>query len=134
MNAQPPEGGTKMEKIKALKVEYISSKLNLTPSEAEKFWPVYNQFNDQIMNLEKSRHQKIRRSRDLELSDAEVNALIQMNFTTDQKILDLRKNYDVEFKKILSIQKVGKLYMAEEEFKRDLLRQLRNGPTGSPNE
>jgi hypothetical protein len=134
VNAQPPENREKMEKIKSMKVEYITSKLDLTPGEAEKFWPVYNEFNEKIMNLERARHQKMRQSRNQELTDSQVNELINLNFTTDQKILDVRKQYDKEFKQVLSIQKVGKLYVAEEEFKRDLLRQLRNGPPPGPKE
>jgi hypothetical protein len=38
--------GQRQEKIQALKIAFITQKLKLTPAEAEKFWPVYNQYNN----------------------------------------------------------------------------------------
>ncbi len=130
--AQPPDQGPgpkQSEKIKAMKVEFITSKLELTPTEAEKFWPVYNEFIDKIHALEKNRRKTMRMNEGEELSDAQVNTLINLNFDTDQSIIDLKREYDVKFKKILSIQKVGKLYAAEDQFRRELLRKMKgNGP------
>jgi hypothetical protein len=133
--AQPPHGGghqgmhQKSEKIKAMKVEYITSKLDLSSAEAEKFWPVYNEYMAKMQALEKGRRQKLKENYDIELSDDEVNNLISFNFETDQNILDLRLDYDKKFRQVLSIQKVGKLYRAEHDFKRELLRKMKgNGP------
>jgi Spy/CpxP family protein refolding chaperone len=117
----------KNEKVKAMKVEYITAKLELTPSEAQSFWPLYNEFMTKLHDLERARKRKLRASADKELTDDEVNALIKSNFETDQKILDLRMAYDVKFKKVLSIQKVGKLYAAEHQFRHDLLRKMKGG-------
>lgn len=132
--AQPSsEGGfsQRSEKIKAMKVEFITTKLELTPAEAEKFWPLYNEFTDKMQVIAKDRRKTMRANKDKELTDKEVNELIQLNFDTDQKMLDLRRAYDVKFKKVLSIQKVGKLYQAEEQFKHELLRKMKgNGPGG----
>lgn len=44
------------DKIKSLKIAFISQKLALTSEEAEKFWPVYNKYDDKIMALKESRH------------------------------------------------------------------------------
>ena len=41
--AQPT---TKRDKIEALRVSFISSKVSLTNSEAQLFWPLYNEYND----------------------------------------------------------------------------------------
>ena len=130
--AQPPHEGKeshqeRRKKIQAMKVEFITTKLAMTPAEAQKFWPVYNEFNEKLHQLEKERRKATHASRDIELSDKEMEALIQMNFDTDQKILDLKREYDLMFKKVLSIQKVGKLYMAEAEFKHELLRKMKRG-------
>ena len=127
--AQPPGGphGEKKEKIMAMKVEFITSKLDLTVEEAQKFWPVYNEFVAKMDVLERKRRQKMRENRGKELTDAEINALIAFNFNTEQEILDLKREYDKKFKEVLPIQKVGKLYAAEEEFKREILRRLRRG-------
>lgn len=123
----------KMEKFKAMKVEYITTQLDLTPEEAEKFWPIYNEFMEQIHALEIDRKKAMREARKKEtVSDVEIERLIALNFDTDQKILDLRRKYDTRFRKVLSIQKVGKLYRAEEEFKREVMRKLKGHPAQAP--
>lgn len=137
--AQPPAGGKgnhqRSEKIKAMKVEYITTKLDLTPSEAEKFWPLYNAFNDKMMELERTRRRALRDNANKEMTDKEVNDFIAFNFKTDQDILDLRKEYDAKFKEVLGIQKVGKLYQAEDQFRHEMLRKMKGagGPPPPPN-
>ena len=115
------------EKFKALKVEYITSQLDLSSEEAQQFWPVYNEFEKKLHALEKQRRKTFKASENKDLSDQEVNELIQMNFDTDQSILDLRKTYDLKFKTVLSVQKVGKLYKAEKDFRHELLRKMKHG-------
>ena len=110
-----------------MKVEFITTKLELTPEEAEKFWPLYNEFESKLKALEKKRRMVLKENYNKELTDDEVNELIQMNFDTDQQILSLRRQYDVKFKKVLSVQKVGKLYVAEKEFRHELLRKMKRG-------
>tara|TARA_R110002050_G_scaffold109799_1_gene221376 strand:+ start:109181 stop:109654 length:474 start_codon:yes stop_codon:yes gene_type:complete len=135
--AQPPHemddpsmgGKQKREKIKAMKVEFITTKLDLSTDEAQKFWPVYNEFTDKLMAIEKGRRKMLKENADKELSDAEINKLIAYNFDTDQKILDLKREYNEKFKKVLSVQKVGLLYQSEHMFKRELLHKMRkDGP------
>jgi hypothetical protein len=36
------------EKIQTLKIAFITQKLQLTPDEAEKFWPIYNQYDNEM--------------------------------------------------------------------------------------
>ena len=133
--AQPPGGAgpegrkEKSEKIKAMKVEFITSKLDLSSAEAEKFWPIYNEFMGKMDKIERGRRKSRKSNEGKELTDAEVNEMIKYNFDTDQELLDLRREYDAKFKNVLSIQKVGKLYLAEHQFRRELLRKMKgNGP------
>ena len=133
--AQPPgeDFYQKSEKIKAMKVEYITTKLELTPTEAEKFWPVYNEYMDKMQTLAKKRRKKMQANKDKDLSDKEVNELIELNFETEQKMLNLKRDYDKKFKSILPVQKVGKLYQAEMQFKHELLRKMRGNGQGKGN-
>ena len=122
-----PEAKEKREKIEAMKVEYITSQLSLTSTEAQQFWPVYNEFMDQIHKLERDRRKSMKKTEMNELSDSEINALIQREFSLEQQILDLRIAYDKRFKEVLSIQKVGMLYKAEHTFRRELLKKMKGG-------
>lgn len=113
------------EKIKAMKVAYITTKLELTSGEAEKFWPVYNEFSKKTHEQESIRRKKMKENKGKELSDKEINELIKLNFDTEQKVLDLKRAYDSKFKAVLSVKKVGKLYIAEKEFKREMLKKMK---------
>ena len=121
------------EEVKAMKIAYLTDKLELTPQEAEKFWPVYNEYQgkkDEIRKKAKE-HRKAKKE-NTSPTDAEVEEMIQMHFSMKQKSLDLDKQYYSEFKNVLPIQKVGKFYRAEEQFKRELLKKIRGNRNHHP--
>jgi len=60
------------------------------------------------------------------LSDKEVENFIEAEFSQRQKELDIQKEYHEKFKKVLPLKKVGKLYLAEQEFKRQLLKKIKD--------
>ena len=49
------------EKIEQLKITFITRELNLTSSEAQQFWPVYNEMSDQL-KIEKKKQRVIIKS------------------------------------------------------------------------
>ena len=113
----------KREKIEVQKIAFITKQLGLTPEEAQKFWPVYNQFSDARKQLHEQ-HKENRKNID-NLSDSEIEKLIDNHIILDQKELDLKKKYHEEFKKVLSNKKIAKLYHAEMMFKAELLKRLK---------
>jgi Spy/CpxP family protein refolding chaperone len=126
------QGGGRQEKrenIEAMKIAFITQKLDLTPEEAQQFWPVYNQYSDKTKELRKKRRQGNREARQQnfdELSDKEVEQLVNDDIVNRQKELDLQKEYNEKFKAILPIKKVAKLYAAEEQFKVVLINKLKD--------
>ena len=122
----------KKENIESMKIAFITKKLDLTPEEAQQFWPVYNQYNDKTKELRKKRRQESREARQNvdELSDKEIEQMVNNNMIYRQKELDLQKEYHEKFKAVLPIKKVAKLYAAEEQFKVVLINKLKdhNGP------
>ena len=104
IKAQDPENDTRAEKIQSLKIAFISQKLQLTTDEAEKFWPIYNQYDNEIHSLPKG---------------GDV-------ISTDQKLLDIRKKYAPPFQKVIGPQKLNKLFNAERDFRDILIRRLQN--------
>ena len=133
---QAQEG--KHEKIKAYKTAYITEKLSLTTSEAEKFWPIYNKFDDKFRDLRKKERseifQKLREGLD-NLNDAEANELIDVSLTIESEEVALRKQLITELRKVISPKKIIILKKAEDDFKRELLDRYRNskgekGPKG----
>jgi len=120
--------GQHKEKIKALKTEHISNALQLTSSEAEKFWPVYNAHEEKLLTLRQKERREIFMivKGDVEgLSDAEANTLIDkgINFKTTE--LQYYKELVANLKGVIPPYKILKLRRAEEEFKRKLLERLK---------
>jgi hypothetical protein len=124
----------KREKIKALKVAYITEKLQLTPEEAERFWPVYNEFDQKRHNLEiEISGQAIGKNPDIALmTDAEVDQLIRERLKREEQVLELKQEYFLKFKEVLTIKKVYRLYEAEMGFKKLLLERLQEGQRPEP--
>lgn len=115
------------EKIESMKIGFITNKLNLSPEEAQKFWPVYNKYADEIKLVREERLARLKDGRDgLEnMSDKDVEKLVDSEITSRQQELDIIKKYNSQFKQTLPIKKVAQLYRAEEEFKRELLDRIR---------
>ena len=121
------QGGTsKKEALEALKVAFITQRLNLTPEEAQVFWPIYNQFETETETLRKKRREeKVAAMDDVsKLSDKEIEKLVDGEIIFRQQELDIIKKYHAQFKKILPIKKVALLYKAQEDYKKELLKQI----------
>jgi hypothetical protein len=106
VNAQKRGGGGEGNKIEALKIAFITQKLDLTTSEAKMFWPVYNQYDDEVKNLKRN-------------SNGDV-------IERDEKLLNIRKKYKVQFQEIVGNDRANKLYNVEGEFRNVLIKQLKN--------
>ena len=120
----------KHEKIKALKTAYITEQLALTSSEAEKFWPVYNSYDEKLHVLRKKEKseifQQLRDGLD-NLNDADANNLIDRSLSLESEELALRKQMIAELRNVISPKKIIILKKAEYDFKRELLDRYRQG-------
>ena len=90
---QPRDG----DRLEALKIAYRTQKLNLTTEEAQRFWPVYNQY---IADMKKVR----------------VSETGGDEIEKDEKILAVRKKYQGDFGKALSPERANDFFRAEKEF------------------
>ena len=115
------EKGTeiKKENKKVEKIAFISTKLELTAAEAEKFWPVYNESEAEFKLLKKEHRAAMGEKKKIsEMSDGEVEKLLYTGLEIQQKELEIRKKYLVKFKEVLPIKKVAKLTRIEHEFRK----------------
>jgi hypothetical protein len=131
MSAQGPKDGGKdwRERIMSEKIAYLTNAVGLTPEEAQAFWPVYNQTWDErgkaqfavmkaYRELEKATDEN--RTKDIPaLLDAYLEAIRNRN-RTDEKC-------EAQFRKVLPIEKVAKLYIGEERFRRQQIHNLHHG-------
>ena len=127
--AQPPQQdeADKREKAEAYKIAFITEKLELTPKEAEAFWPVYNEYNLKVKALrDKDRERALAfKKQTPKPSDQESERFMSEYFTFRQQELELTRKYVSEFKKVLPAYKVARLITLEQEFKHQLLNKLK---------
>ncbi|MDL2142813.1 MULTISPECIES: hypothetical protein [Flavobacterium] len=128
--AQNDKTDEKREKIKAYKVSFLTTELELTSTEAEKFWPIYNTYDDKQYEL---RHEKMKmylRKLDDDnistMSEKEAASLLSQMESADKELYTLRDKYNSNLKKILSAKKILKLKKSEDDFNRKLLKQYRD--------
>lgn len=127
--AQPKDGPKqdKEEYIRTQKIAFISTELALTPEEAEKFWPIYNEYDAKMEELRKEKkgyHKELKTMN--ELSDERAYELTEKLLECDIKEANLRKEYLVKFADVIGQKKAAKVFYAEEKFKRELLREIQN--------
>jgi hypothetical protein len=123
------QNNRKIEKIKAIQVAFISNKLDLTPEEAQKFWPIFNQFSDKQFDLKFKRKMllmKMNPESATPISDSEMTKLLADSENLETEIQNNRSRLIKDLQGVISPQKIFMLKQLEEEFKKTLLKQFKN--------
>lgn len=127
------------QKIKLLKTSFITDAINLTPDEAEKFWPVYNLYSDQMRgfrnSMEKGLMQEYKLSNGIDnLTELQAQQFLAKVQDLEQKILNNKISMVQELSKTISAKKIVKLHKAERDFNRRMLQEYgrRNRGSGGP--
>ena len=94
----PEARAAELKKIQAMEMAFITKELNLSPDEAQKFWPVFNQYRNELRSVATVNKQKD-------------------HLEKQQKMLDLRKKYREDFSKVMNQERANKVFGAEDEFK-----------------
>lgn len=94
-------------KLQALKIAWLTKRLDLSPEEAQRFWPVYNKYTDEIRAIRQDQKQK--NTPEIEVED---------------KILGVRKKYNGEFSKALSAEKANTFFRSERDFGNEIRKEL----------
>ena len=99
-----PDPVKREQKIKALYVAYISQELKLTEDEAQKFWPVHAQFDNEVRSVK------------LDLSELE----------RQQNVLNIKKKYEDRFTRIIGPERTDAFFRNDAEFRKKLVERLKN--------
>ncbi len=123
--AQPRMSKNKMKKIESQKIAFLTKELDLSPKEAQEFWPVYNQYSEAKKENRKKKHDNMR-DINLELISEEE---AKLSFESHQKIkkeeMEIETEYFEKFTKILGYKRTINLLIAEAKFKKELLHRIR---------
>lgn len=126
--AQRDSHEERKEKYRTEKISFLTSRLELTPAEAEKFWPVYNQLDKERWEAQKARRELENKVREAEenLSEKEIVKLTKDYAGSMQEEGELISEYNKKFLEILPAQKVLKLYKTENEFRMYMIKMYRD--------
>lgn len=95
------EGG----RLEAYKIAYLTRNLNLSVEEAQKFWPIYNKYVNELKQA-KMQHRN----------------LDEVSF--EEKIVNIRKRYKNEFGHALPIERVNQFFKADRDFNNYVRKEL----------
>lgn len=119
------------EKMMSEKIAFLTIELGITPEEAQAFWPVYNEINkerDEAMHNVFKTYKALENAVEAGKSEKEVSSLLDKYLDA----LDAQREVDSKaagrYRKVLSEDKVAKLYIGEEKFRRQHIRRLHNKP------
>jgi Spy/CpxP family protein refolding chaperone len=122
----PPPSKERMEEIKAQKSAYLTTKLELSAEEAQRFWPIYNEYDAQQETLRREMREMHHSTRDMSaMTEAQASALIEKALANRQKELELERTYAEKFKKSIGAVKTVRLHKAERDFHREVLRRFK---------
>ena len=115
----------KRERIKALKVAYLTERLELSKIEAQQFWPIYNAFEAKEQQLRKEKYSQ-RKDTDIEsLSEQEAKEMIEEMMSNENKKHQLREKFVRDLQSILPSKKVIKLKLAEDQFNKKMFEEYK---------
>lgn len=128
----PPPSEERMKEIKAQKSAYLTTKLGLTPEQAQGFWPIYNQFDEEREANRKAMRElhKSMRKEGTQLTEAQANDLLEKGLASRQRELELERSYTERFKKSIGAVKTVELHRAERDFNKEVLRRYREKMEG----
>jgi len=126
------QNGQRYERIKSLKIAFITERLDLSTDEAQAFWPIYNAYEENREALRQRERIQIRsRIRDSEsLTEKEAKDLIGQHLKYEEEKAQLDKKFLQEVSQVISAKKTLLLVRSEEEFKRQLIKQYRQKRNG----
>ncbi|MEZ4792987.1 MAG: sensor of ECF-type sigma factor [Gelidibacter sp.] len=118
------------ERIKALKVAFITERLELTTTEAQQFWPIYNTFEDENNKLRKQSYEN-RKSTDFDaLTEQEAKAMLNDMISIENKKQKLRDKFLDDLLKVLPAKKIILLKVTEDAFNKRMLEEMKKRRDG----
>ncbi|OBX22011.1 hypothetical protein LX77_00387 [Gelidibacter algens] len=118
------QNSEKREKIKTLKVAFITERLSLTETEAQKFWPIYNAYETEKDEQRRMGYEK-RKQISEDMTETEAKAMLKDFVSFERERENLRANFVESLLKVMPAKKIIQLKLAEDEFNRKMLHEYK---------
>jgi len=121
---KPTPNVSAKSKLEAARIAMITERLNLSPAQAEKFWPLYNQFAQERRTMQQQALQA-RKGMDMKnLTEEESKTLVMAHQKYKQDKLDLENKYASKINNVISARQMVSLKKAEDDFRKMILNRL----------
>ncbi|WP_310395457.1 hypothetical protein [Hymenobacter sp.] len=123
--------GQRLAQIENAKIAFITNRVALTQDQAQRFWPLYNEFSARRRDLNRN-GRLLRRDVAEGMTDQQIRDNFTQSFTLRQQELNLEKEYFDKFQKVISLRQVSQLFLAERDFTKEVIKRVagRQGPGG----
>lgn len=115
-------------KIMKMKRATFSQNLKLTKEESERFWPIYEAYENELNAIMEKKHDSMSKFKDtdlLSLDEEQAMALLSMEIENEKMIANLKVSYYEKFSEVLPVQKVVKLISEEKKLMREVMKKDR---------
>ncbi len=118
--------GMLRERLASFKIAHITEQLSLTTEEAQNFWPVYNEYTDELEDHRLAHEALKKRVRQEMLASGEerLEKMADRFLASSGKKFTIQQRFHERFKEVLPIRKVILLYKAEEEFNQRIITEI----------
>jgi Spy/CpxP family protein refolding chaperone len=101
--------------LRSQRKQVIAANLKLTPAEAEKFWPLYDQYIAELVKINNTKYELIKQYVQAQgsLTDAQYDSAVKQWISVDQAVSGLRLKYDPIFRKVLSAKNTAMFYQLD---------------------
>ncbi|PZX52430.1 hypothetical protein LV84_03436 [Algoriphagus ratkowskyi] len=117
--AQRTDNGYDREKLEAARVAFITTRLDLKPEQAQKFWPIFNVFNDaREKNLKEM--SELGRVKDIQLSEVDAKSRLARRFDIERKMIVDEEKFVNELSSVITYNQIILLNGLSREFARHI--------------
>lgn len=113
------------ERIKTLKIAFITERLAFTESEAQKFWPIYNAFEDENNKLRRQSYNKRKVENMESLSESEAKTMLNDMVSIEEQRHQLRQKFMKDLLTAIPAKKVILLKASEDEFNKRMFEEFK---------
>lgn len=117
-HSQGDRSEERKDRLEQKKIAYITTELEMTADQAQRFWPIYNKYTSELS--ESRGGKRGMKKEDAELSDAEAQALISTMLENEEKKIQIKKEYVGQLKNVLDNHQILRLMNTEKKFRKEI--------------
>ena len=121
----------RLSQLDNARIAFFTSRLSLTQDQAQRFWPLYNEFVARRRELNRT-GRLLKREQIEALTDQQIRDNLAQAYAARQQELNLEKDYFDKFQKVLSLRQVAQLLAAERDFTKEVIRRVAAAPGPGP--